>query len=337
MDEGNVGTIAWRRAPAIGSVTIVDAGICLPRIGAMKTLLKVLLLLTLLSPAALAQTPTGQDVNASISGYTYVEPGDNSISIHGPKFGGEYTGTLSLNQQRHWFMQGNVRGTMGKTTYDGWCSPYLIRPNNTSPNGWELGIGDPSPCSENGDRDWYLEARALAGKDVISGRWTYSPYSGVGLRHLSNGTTGINGYRTDDYLYVSVGVTALTSIASRNALALNLEFDPLLHGWQKTRDSALGGGTIPATPIAPAFTIDGFSDVSFAQHRGWAVRASATYQVARHWSMEPYYVHWHVNASKLNYETVSFTVNRITTEEQIGAFEPLNTTREAGVKLGFHF
>jgi len=60
------------------------------------------------------------------------------------------------------------------------CSPYLIRPNNTSPNGYELGIGDPSPCSEKGDRDWYVEGRALAGKDLIGSRWTYSPYTGVG-------------------------------------------------------------------------------------------------------------------------------------------------------------
>jgi hypothetical protein len=83
---------------------------------------------------------------------------------------------------------------------------------------------------------------------------------------LSNGTTGVNGYRTDDYLYVPLGVTARTSVASRNALAFNLEVDPLVHGWQKTRDSALGGGFIPATPSAPAFTINGFSDISFSQH-----------------------------------------------------------------------
>ena len=134
----------------------------------MKTLLNVPLMLTLLPSAVLAQTPTGQDVNATVSGYTYTEPSATSISIHGPKVGGEYTATLSLNERRHWFAQGNVRGMIGIATYTGWCSPYLIRPNNTSSNGYELDIGDPSPCSENGDRDWYLEGRALAGKDVIA-------------------------------------------------------------------------------------------------------------------------------------------------------------------------
>lgn len=121
------------------------------------------------------------------------------------------------------------------------------------------------------------------------------------------------------------------------AFSMNLEFDPLIHGWQKTRDSALGGGDIQATPTTPAFTINGFSDVSFSQHGGWALRASAKYQLARRWSVEMYYVYWRVNASPVSYETAAFTVNNITTREQLGAYEPLNTTRELGVKLGLHF
>ena len=95
------------------------------------------------------------------------------------------------------------------------------------------------------------------------------------MRHLSNGTTGAAGYRTDEYLYLPIGITARTRVASHGTLSLNLEFDPLLHGWQKTRGSQLGGGDIPATPTAPAFTLEGFTDVSFDQHSGWAVRASA--------------------------------------------------------------
>ena len=58
-------------------------------------------------------------------------------------------------------------------------------------------------------------------------------------------------------------------------MSLTLEYDRLLHGWQTTRDSELGGGDVPATPTAPAFTIDGFTDISFSQSDGWALRASA--------------------------------------------------------------
>ena len=282
-------------------------------------------------------TPVGSEVSFAVSGYNYVEPGDTSISIHGPKFGSGYTGTMSLNPGQHWFLQADARGLFGSTTYDGWCSPFLITPDRTSPNGYALDTGDPSPCSESHDKDWYVEGRALVGKDFIGHKWGWSPNFGLGLRHLSNGTAGIARYRTDDYLYLPVGITARTIVASHNALSFNLEYDHLLRGWQKTRDSQLGGGDVPATRFAPPFTIGGFSDISFEQSSGWALRARAKYQMTRKWSVEPEYIHWNVSASPVSYETATFTVNRITAQQHVGAYEPLNTTNKFVVKLGFHF
>jgi len=282
-------------------------------------------------------TPSGHEVSVGGGGYDYVEPGDTSISIHGPKFGAGYTGTIALNPVQHWFLKADARGLFGSTTYDGWCSPFLIVPESASPNGYALDIGDPSPCSESGDKDWYVEGRALVGKDFIGNTWGWSPDVGLGIRHLSNGTTGVNGYRTDDYLYLPVGITARTIVSSHNALSFNLEYDHLLHGWQHTHDSLLGGGDVPATPVAPAFTIQGFSDVAFDQHSGWALRAGATFEMTRRLSLEPQYIHWNVSASPVSYETATFTVNGITARQQLGAYEPLNTTNEFVVKLGFRF
>jgi hypothetical protein len=286
---------------------------------------------------AAVATPSGSVVSAGVASYTYREPGDQAISIHGPKFVADYTGTASLSERRHWFVQASARAALGSATYDGWCSPFFIAPDRASPNGYRLGIGDPSPCGESGDADWYVEGRALAGTDLIRGRWGWSPYGGMGLRHLSNGTTGVAGYRTDDYLYLPIGVTARTEVTSRRALSLTLEVDALLHGWQRTRDSALGGGEVPATTTAPAFTIDGFTDIAFAQSRGWALRASASYPVATHWSVAPYFVRWDVRASPVEVETVTFTVNGITAREPLGFYEPDNSTSEFGVRLGVHF
>ena len=48
-------------------------------------------------------------------------------------------------------------------------------------------------------------------------------------------------------------------------------------------------------------------------------------------------VYWRVSASPVSEETATFTVNRITAQEQLGAYEPLNVTRELGVKVGIHF
>ena len=53
--------------------------------------------------------------------------------------------------------------------------------------------------------------------------------------------------------------------------------------------------------------------------------------------MEPSYIHWNVNASPVNYQTATFTVNNVTAREQRGFYEPLNTTNEFLLKLGFHF
>ncbi|MGH9408861.1 MAG: hypothetical protein ACRD1V_05350 [Vicinamibacterales bacterium] len=282
-------------------------------------------------------TPTGHELSAGVASYTYREPGAQAITIRGAKFEATYTGTRALNKRRRWFAQAQVRGTLGSVGYNGWCSPYLIAPNSGSPNGYELDIGDPSPCTENGDKDWYLEARALAGKDIVGQRWAWSPYSGVGLRHLSNGTGSTPGYRIDDYLYVPVGLTTRTNVLSRKTLSFNAEFDALIHGWQRTHDSYFGSFDVPATPTAPAFTVDGFTDIAFSQSRGWALRASAKYPVTAHWSLEPYYVHWQVGSSPVNDETTTFTVNTVTAREQVGFYEPFNVTNEFGVRLGLHF
>ena len=281
-------------------------------------------------------TPAGHEVNVSASSYTYVEPRPLRISIHAAKIGGEYMGTVVLSKSRHWYAQADVRGTIGNTTYEGWCTPWLIKPNSGSPNGYELDFGDHSACSETGDEDWYVEARGLLGKDFMRGTWTFSPYTGLGFRYLLNGTTGAAGFRTDKYLYPPFGLAARTTVAS-HLLIFTVEYDHLIHGWQTTRNSLLGGGNVPATPTAPAFTIDGIADVSFTQHSGWSARASAKYQVTNRWSVEPFYVHWSVNASPSSDETVTFTVNRVTAREQLGFYEPFNTTDEFGAKLGFRF
>ena len=106
---------------------------------------------------------------------------------------------------------------------------------------------------------------------------------------------------------------------------------------QTTRESELGGGLIPASATAPAFTIDGLTDLSFPQDRGWALRAGANYQLSRRWSIEPSFIHWDVGASPVRYMTATFTVNGITAQQQLGALEPDNVTDEVSVSVGFHF
>jgi len=309
----------------------------------MKTLI-LFTALTLLPYSVWAQTPgpqpdtamttaPSQEVSFDVSGYNYVEPGDRSISIHGVKLGGEYSGAFQLSAQHHWFARTNVAGKTGRTNYDGWCAPWLITPDRTSPNGYALDIGDFSSCGDSGNRDWYVEGRVLTGKDFVGRQWTWSPEAGLGVRHLSNALDGIAGYRMDNYLYVPLGLTTRATVASHNVMTFNVEYDRLIRGWQTTHDSALGGGDFEATPTAPAFTIDSMTDVSFDQHQGWALRAGAKFEMTRHLSVEPYWIRWNVEDSINNAETVTFTVNGLTAREDLGFVEPHNTTNEFGVKF----
>ena len=280
-------------------------------------------------------TAPRQELSMGLGAYDYVEPGDRSISIHGAKFVGEYTGTFLLDARTHWFARTNLRAHLGSSNYDGWCAPWQISPDSSSPNGYQLDIGDYSPCEDSGNTDWYLEGRVLAGKDFSGQRWTWSPEAGLGVRHLSNGLAGVSGYRTDNYLYLPLGLTVRTRVGSQSVLSLNLEYDHLIRGWQTTYQSKLGGGDVPPTSTAPGFTINGFTDISFDQHGGRALRASVRYEMTRRWSVEPYWIRWNVDDSTVNDATATFTVNDITAEEQLGFYEPQNTTNEFGVRFGF--
>lgn len=284
--------------------------------------------------AAVLTTRPGHELNISVQHYNYTEPDDVDISIHGPKFGGEYTGTMSISPRRRWFAQFNVRGTGAIARYDGWCRPWQIAPSSTSANGYRLTLGTRSPCSETGDADWYVDGRALLGKDLIGHTWAISPFVGVGARHLSNGTTGNFNYRTQEYLYVPVGVTVRTTAVAGHVLGVTMEYDRLVRGWNTTRNSLLGGGTVPATATTPAFSIGDFTNLSFTQRTGSALRASASYQLSRSWSIAPYYVRWRVADSPVSTGSVAYTVNAITVRQTLGYYEPHNFTDEFGVKIG---
>lgn len=305
-------------------------------------------LMALISSAAFAQsqpsttarplaTRTGHELNLSLQHYDYTEPPPVDISIHGPKFGAEYTGTFQLSERRQWFAQLNVRGTGATADYDGNCRPWQITPDNTSANGYRLGLGTKFPCSEDGDADWYVDGRARLVKDFTGNTWAVSPFAGVGGRHLSNGVTGNWNYRTQEYLYVPLGATVRTTAIANRVLGLTVEYDHLLRGWNTTRNSLLRGGTVPATDTAPSFVIGNFTDLSFKQRRGLAWRASASYAVSRSWSIEPYYVRWRVKDSTINSGSVAYTVNGITARRTLDYLEPLNVTNEAGVKVALRF
>jgi hypothetical protein len=290
------------------------------------------------APANPLGTRAGHELTVSVQQYEYVEPLEIDVRMHGLKFGLEYTGTFSVGAARRWFVQLNARATGFMVDYDGSCRPWQIVPSQASPNGYRLTVGSPSPCAEDNDPDGYGDARALVGRD-FGGResWGISPFAGVGFRHLSNGTTGNFNYRTQEYLYVPLGVTARTRVRATHTIGFTIEYDRLIRGWNKTRNSLFGAGTVPATETTPELILSDFSDLTFKQTDGWALRASAAYDLTPRWSIEPYYVRWQVDDSPLNAGSIAFTVNGITARQSLNYLEPHNFTNEFGVKVGFRF
>lgn len=315
----------------------------------MSKTFAAVLCLTVFAATAAAQTPprairtplataSGHEINVSGQHYRYEEPDATvDISISGLKLGGEYTGTWVFSPRGHWFAQLNARLTGGPADYDGWCRPWQIEPSATSANGYALRLGTRSKCTEQNDSDWFTEGRVMLGKDLIGTAWSVSPFMGIGVRHLANGITGHANFRTDEYLYVPVGLTLRTTVRSTRALGLTVEYDHLIRGWQTTRNSLLGSGTVPATSTAPAFTIGDFTDLSFDQHDGHAFRATAMVPVTDRWSIQPYYTYWRVDDSPVTTGSVAYAVGGVTVRGQLNAYEPLNTTAELGVKVALRF
>lgn len=183
----------------------------------------------------------------------------------------------------------------------------------------------PGPgVQQSGVSDWYVEGRALIGKDLVKHGWVLSPYVGVGFRHLSN----LKGQRQQDYLYLPFGISVQTSALLKRKIEFKLEADILLQGWQQTRFSQL----------PPSGTLLSATDVKFNQRLGGALRTSAKVHLDRRWSLEPYFIHWVIDRSSVDTSIIQFT-NTAGQPAQLSAalVEPFNFTNEFGVKLGLRF
>jgi hypothetical protein len=189
----------------------------------------------------------------------------------------------------------------------------------------------------HGNADWYVEGRALMGKDVTVAPGPISPFTGAASAISQMARPAISNYRTQGYLYVPLGAPCAQPRPQAACWVSPVEYDHLLRGWNTTRDSLLGGGIVPATSTTPQFSIGDFTDHSFKQDRGWALRASASYPLSRSWSIEPYYVRWRVSDSSVSAGSVALTVNAITVRQTLNAYEPRNVTKEFGMKIGWHF
>lgn len=159
--------------------------------------------------------------------------------------GAEYTGTLLL--KKNWFMRGNIMGAYGKVDYSSYTTETI-----------------------DGQKNWYIDARVLFGKDYLFDRFILAYYSGLGYRFLYHDfrgitSTGARGYRRkSNYLYLPIGVEYTVSFLENSKFITNLEFDLLLIGRQKSYRSDIGPSN---------------SDITNKQTRGFAARLNFKYRI----------------------------------------------------------
>jgi len=124
--------------------------------------------------AAAQRTENGSEIGLSLGSYKYEEPG--LMSLQGAKVGFDLCTTRSFPDRRT-FLRGEARYAFGTVDY---------RSNGSG--------------SSNGEPDWYVEGRVLAGNDWPQDHAVLSTYVGLGYRFLLNDGRGLTssgyaGYR----------------------------------------------------------------------------------------------------------------------------------------------
>lgn len=238
-------------------------------------------------------TRTGHSLGLGLSGYRYDETSVMNLTSRHVAL--DYSGTHTWESawprsNEGWFVRGDLSIAGGKADYR---SPISGKLDNTT--------------------NWYLEAKALVGKDVDMGSYIIAPYIGLGSRRLFNdlrgtSSTGEKGYRRISlYKFLPIGLTHRTQLADQSQLSATVEYLHLLSGQQTVKLS-----DVSATN----------ADLRLKQRRGHGIQLKLMNQRDR-WSWGPTLSYWNIDASEPG-GTPAY-------------IEPRNKTYELGLKAFYHF
>jgi hypothetical protein len=194
-----------------------------------------------------------------------------------------------------------------------------------------FGIGSVDYSSEESGKlndiaDYILETRFVSGYDFnASGSVQLTPFTGLGYRYLFDDGSGKltdleHGMydRKARYLYTPIGLESLFGLGSGWRLGATGEYDLFWRGWQRSR----------VNDVHP-----GYGPLDNTQKEGWGARASA--RITKEFEkldfyIEPYFIYWDIEISDTDILTFY--------DVPIGdAWEPPNTSREWGARVGIRF
>lgn len=246
------------------------------------------------------RTETGIEVGGQFGRYFYKEPNitqiggqDISISLKGFKYGltGAFTGKISDN----WFVKADTRFTYGTVEYNGF-------------------LGNGTPITTKNEEEYLGEIRAMAGYDFVFDRWVIAPSLGLGYRYFSSdqGGENIGGYgRVNNLLFFPVAVEPRVQLNNGDRLALYLEYDQVIRGWQQSEF----GDVNPGDPT-----------LLNNQMGGYGFRSNLWYQRGK-WAFGPYVNYWNIDRSNVDCGTGEINT--------ICGVEPHNYTLDYGIQVKF--
>ena len=181
----------------------------------------------------------------------------------------------------------------------------------------------------NGLDDYMYEVRGLVAKSYnLHGVATATPYAGIGYRYLNDGLEKFQpgGYnREANYYYIPLGSDLRMKIRGGWDLAMNLEYDYLLVGKQKSHLEDIG---------------DGRDTLVNDQKQGYGLRGSvkASKDITKKVNVfvEPFIRFWDIEKSDVKFQT-SGGAPICAGGLCLAGYEPSNVTKEVGLKMGVGF
>jgi len=176
--------------------------------------------------------------------------------------------------------------------------------------------------------DSMFEVRGLIGYDMPIKSTLFTPYMGLGIRNLKNDLRGtivqpdlteVKGYRRSSrYLYLPIGIDTRTKMDNDISVGINLEYDFLINGKQKSH----------LEDIDPDF-----ETLTNGQGNGFGFKSSLSLRKdCQNYNVfiEPFFRYWNIADSEIS--------PVIYTDAIVGyGIEPKNNSKEFGFKIGLDF
>lgn len=237
------------------------------------------------------------DLMAEISSIKYKEPG--MMEEKGMMYG--IVGSYTYHNDLMLKLEG--RFSYGKVDYEG------------------VDLVSGTPVAANNIGDYLFEFRGLMGYDfTVLKATTLTPYVGFGYRYLNDNLQKYaGGYeRKSNYIYIPIGVEAVTNLNNGWSWGAAIEYDFFLWGNQKSYCSDL---------------LPGLNDVENRQNKGYGLRGSINFVKKGDnidFIIEPFIRYWNIKESKHSALTLYGTY-------VTDVWEPKNTSTEIGCNLGVRF